>query len=75
MLLFEKSKDVSSSETSLNPHKQNSTFNPKVFGKYLRKSQLKWPNLGELDIVRHFTRLSHSLTISFFHRKLPTNRL
>jgi glycine dehydrogenase subunit 2 len=58
MLLFEKSKNVSSSETSLNPHKQNSTFDPKVFGKYLRKSKLNWPDLGELDIVRHFTQLS-----------------
>ena len=59
MLLFEKSKNSSSyDENSLNPHKQNSTFNPKVFGKYLRKSQLNWPNLGELDIVRHFTKLS-----------------
>lgn len=59
MLLFEKSKNSSSyDENSLNPHKQNSTFNPEVFDKYLRKSKLNWPNLGELDIIRHFTQLS-----------------
>ncbi len=59
MLLFEKSKNNSSyDENNLNPHKQTSTFNPKVFGKYLRKSKLNWPELGELDIIRHFTQLS-----------------